>query len=327
MKISDPTWAWLFAVPLIPSVIVAIFVLYHLLIDRVLRRALNNHVIILLLSCGLVESLTDIVWYIYYFRNGTSMVWTLAFCTVWVMTDSGVYVSIYILMAWASIERHILVFHPSWFGSKKTCFFFHYVPLALCILYPIIFYFIIFVIIPCDVPLNFGYRLCKRYACVSHVPWLSLWDSVGNYIVPAFITVCFSVALFIRVLYKKFHTVGRIQWKNYKKLTMQLLPISILYITLQLPPMILYAAYSAGLDWNVAFDYFVDSSNFTYWVVLFTPFACIVSLPGLRKRCKNLIFWRRGHAVNPQAFLMTRTRGDQTRTGPAAATMVRTHQH
>ena len=323
MKISDPTWAWLFGVPLIPSVLVAIFVLYHLLADRVLRRALNNHVIILLLLCGLVESLTDIVWYIYYFWNGVSMSRTFAFCTTWAMSDSGVYVSIYILMTWASIERHILIFYPSWFGSKKKCLFFHYVPLALCILYPMIFYFVIFVIIPCEVPLNFGYRLCKRYACVSHVPWLSLWDSVGHYIVTAFLTVCFSVALFVRVLYKKYRVVRRIEWKKYKRLTMQLLPISILYITLQLPPMILYAAYSAGLSWNTAFDYFVDSSNFTYWVVLFTPFACVVSLPGLRKRCKNLILCRRGHAIDPQAFSLTRSRGGQTR----AATMIRTRHH
>jgi hypothetical protein len=81
--------------------------------------------------------------------------------------------------------------------------------------------------------------------------------------------------------------------------------------------MIMYAAYSAGLSWNVAFDYFVDSSNFTYWVILFTPFACAVSLPGLEKKCKKLIFWRRGHAVGPQSMSMTRANGGQTRIAPA----------
>jgi hypothetical protein len=239
------------------------------------------------------------------------------------MSDSGLYVAIYILMAWASIERHVLVFYPRWFGTKRKCFFYHYIPLAACILYPLIFYFVIFVIIPCDVPLDYSYRLCHRYACVSHVSWLSLWDSVGHYIIPAFITVIFSIALLIRVLYSRYRMQGRIEWRNYKKLTLQLLPISALYIALQLPPMIMYAAYSAGLSWNVAFNYFVDSSNFTYWVILFTPFACLVSLPDLEKKCKKVIFfWRRNRSVRPHSMSMTRPNMGQTRAPAAAAETV-----
>jgi hypothetical protein len=104
---------------------------------------------------------------------------------------------------YASIERHILIFYPKWFGSgKKNVFFFHYLPLVICIL------------------------------------WLTI------------ITVIFSVSLFVRVLYSRYRIQRRIDWRNYKKLTLQLLLISVLCIALQLPPMILYAAYSAGLHWD-----------------------------------------------------------------------------
>jgi hypothetical protein len=65
MTISNIVLSLLYLVPMILSVIVTIFVLYHLLIDRALRIALNNHIIILLLSSGFIESVIDGMWYIY----------------------------------------------------------------------------------------------------------------------------------------------------------------------------------------------------------------------------------------------------------------------
>ncbi len=318
MSISKIVWSWLYIVPLIPSVIVAIFALYHLLIDRVLRRALNNHVFITLLSDVLIVCLTDIVWYIYYFRNGTVLISTPAFCIAWIMVDSALYVSVSILTAWASIERHILIFYPNWFGSRKKCFFFHYIPLAVCLLYPATFYIVNLIIIPCDVPFNYHYTDCGRYSCISNISWLALWDSIGHYIMPVFTTVIFSVVLFVRVLYSRYRTRRRIDWRNYRKLTLQLLPISVLCIALQFPPMIMYAAYSAGLSWSTGSNYYYDASNFTYWVILFTPYACVVSLPDLRTKCRKVIFfWRRNRAVGPQPQVMARPNLRQMRAAVA----------
>ncbi len=313
MTISHIVWSWLFLVPLIPSVIVAIFGLYHLLMDRALRRALNNHVLILLLSWGLIICFTDIVPYIYYFRNGTSMLQTPAFCTAWTMADSAPYVSFSMLMSWGSIERHILIFHSNWFRSKRKCFFLHYLPFVVCLLYPATFYIVTMIIIPCDIPFDYSYSDCTRYGCVAVTPWVSRWDSIVHYITPAFITVIFSITLFVRVLYKRYRAQGRIDWRNYRKLTLQLLPISILYIALQFPPMIMYAAYTVGLSWNVAASYYGDALTFTYWVILFNPFACIVSLPELKTKCRKVIFfWRRRRAVVPQILSNTRPNAGQT---------------
>jgi hypothetical protein len=114
---------WLYLVPIIPSVLVTIFNLYHLLSSRALHTAPNNHVIILLLSCGLIQTLTSIVWYIHYYRTGTVLSSTPTFCGTWVFIDS-------------SMERHILVFYPNWFATKSKRFLFHYLPLAICILWP-----------------------------------------------------------------------------------------------------------------------------------------------------------------------------------------------
>jgi hypothetical protein len=306
MTISNNLRGSLFILPLIPSVIVAIFNLYHLLINRALRTALNNHAIILLLCCGLVESLTDIPWQIYVYRNGVVLVSTPAFCTAWAFLSSSMYISIFILMAWASMERHILVFYPNWFRTKKNRLYLHYLPLATCIVYPVIFYFLFFIVLPCNAPIYYIFAECGLYACILRFHWTSLWDSIAHYIMPAFTTVIFSVALFVRVVYKRYRARGQIDWRNYKKMTAQLLPISVLYIAMQLPVMILYAGYSGGLSYRVGINYYSDGFYFTYWVVLLTPFATVISLPDLKTKCRNLLFWRRNRAVQPVAIEMAR---------------------
>ncbi|CAF0770699.1 unnamed protein product [Adineta ricciae] len=104
------TRAWLMLVLLIPSVLVTIFDLYHFLRFSSLRKALNNHVIILLLICALIESLTDIIWHIYFYFNTSVMSFTYQFCKTWAVVGPSMYVAAFTLMAWASIERHILIF-------------------------------------------------------------------------------------------------------------------------------------------------------------------------------------------------------------------------
>ena len=155
MVLSSYIHGWLYLVPLIPSILVAILVLYHSLNSRVLRTALNNHVIILLLSCGLIENLTDIIWCIDYYWTGFALSPTPAFCVTWIFMSSTLYVAVSILTAWVSIERHILIFHSNWLGTKIKCFFFHYLPLAVCIMWPSVFYFVMFIIVPCSVKFNF----------------------------------------------------------------------------------------------------------------------------------------------------------------------------
>ena len=307
MSISFVIWSWLFLVPVIPSVIVAIFTLYHLISNRTLRSALHNHVIILLLIFGLIVSLTDVIWLIYYFRMGIALSTTPAFCLVWLMIGSAIYVLIQVLMAWASIERYILIFYPNVLGTKTKRFLFHYLPLIICVVYPTIFYFIVFIILPCDRPFYYRAPLCARYLCLSQYSWLALWDSFFHFLLPAFIIGIFGITLFLRVLFTRYRVHRRIDWKKYRKLTLQLLPISIVYMALKCPPMIMFAVYTAGVDLGVGGKYFVDSIFFSYWSILFTPFASVISLPNLRAKCTKFIcFWRRREAVVPQRFPMAR---------------------
>ncbi|CAF1063595.1 unnamed protein product [Adineta steineri] len=307
----DDTWITLG--PLIPSILVSIFNLYHLLSDRALRKALNNHVIILLLCFGLIAEVTINVWYIYILQNGVVPSQTPAFCYVYALLNSSLFIIIYLLMMWAAIERHILVFHANLFKTKRKRLLFHYTPLALCIIWPTAFYITTLFIIPCSIPLDYTSNACGRYSCIIQARWVALFDSIGHYMVPTFLIVFFSVALFVRVLYKRYRVRKQIEWRNYKKMSLQLLPISMVYIILQFTWVIMYAAYSAGVSRSVGASFYTDIRAFSGWTVLFTPFATVMSLPELGKKCRQLIFfWRPQRAVHPQPFTVNRQKMNQT---------------
>lgn len=319
MPISNYIRSWLLLVPMIPSIAVIIFDLYHFIGNRTLRTAINNHVIILLLFCALVEQITDLAWQSHYYRTGTALISTPVFCYCWVFMSAWMYISSFFLMAWASIERHMLIFHAHCFSTKYKRFFFHYLPLSSCILWPLLFYLLTIFIIPCNTSIRYNRRFCSLYNCVIAPYWSSMVDSIGNYVVPSFITVIFSVALFVRVVRSRYNVRRRLEWRNYKKMALQLLPLSTLYLLLQFPPMTLYAAYSAGLPWSVAADYYSDTLFFSIWTIQLTPLACTLSLPDLKMKCQDcLFFWRRRNPVGPQ--LPSQTQPTARRGGVSALT-------
>ncbi|CAF1020098.1 unnamed protein product [Adineta ricciae] len=88
------------------------------------------------------------------------------------------------------------------------------------------------------------------------------------------------ITLIIRVIYTCYRIQQRIQWRNYKKMASQLIPISIIYIILDLPVIIMYTLYVSGLvPSTIRSSYYNDSLFFLYWIILFTPFATVFSLP------------------------------------------------
>ncbi|CAF1292325.1 unnamed protein product [Adineta steineri] len=287
--------------------------------DRTLRNALHNHVIIAIVFVGLIMQCFDVTALIYNLRTGTILVSTRTFCLAWVFIRYIGLIGITNLVAWASIERHILIFQPNLVRTKTKRFFLHYLPLVICMMSPGVFYFVIFFIVPCSITMNYNKVACGYYSCVSVTPSVGLYDSIVNYIIPPFIIVIFSVALIVRVLASKCRTRQRIEWRNYRKMAIQLLSISFLYMLLYCPAMFLYAAYTAGLPRNIAADYYSDSNYFAYYAIVFAPFICALSLPELRTKFK--IFFpccrRCRAAVGPQPLMMTRTKAGPT-ASPAA---------
>ncbi len=105
------------------------------------------------------------------------------------------------LMAWASFERHILIFHSHLFNQKWKKICFHYMPPFIFMIYMIIFYIYVIFIIQCDNYLSFN-GICL-IPCYLNDPTLDLWEIIFYGIFTTISILVFSCALLVRVYRSK----------------------------------------------------------------------------------------------------------------------------
>jgi hypothetical protein len=217
------------------------------------------------------------------------------------------------LVGWAAIERHILIFHQNLISTKIKRLLFHYLPLIVSGIYPFVYYFVILFILPCSIPINSKKTRCGLTNCAYENGSTALWDGIINNLMPIFSIVIFSIALVVRVWCNKYRMGQRFQWKNYRKMTFQLLSISAIYFVFLFPPMILLTAYSAGLSYSFGADFYSASLYFSYFVTILIPFVCTVVLPELRAKFLKMtrIYRRPIRTVGPEIFIMNRLAGSR----------------
>ena len=288
MPVSYPIRSLLYLIFLIPSVICAIFCLYYFITNRALRNALNNHVVIFILGFGVFLNLTDIVWFIDFYRTRRVPIFTRSFCFTWGYIDYAVFVVITLLVAWASIERHILIFHHHLTATPIKRFFLHYLPLTICVVYPFAYYFVIYFILPCEIVLKETRIGCGVLDCAQSITAVGVWDSIAHNVVPICMIAIFSLALLARVWYSKYRVHQRMHWRNYRKMAIQLLSITGIYLIIVFPSMVLFTMDAAGVLDPSAYDFYSSSYYFSYFTVLLTPFVCVVALPELRSKLRRM---------------------------------------
>ncbi|CAF4299086.1 unnamed protein product, partial [Adineta steineri] len=167
---------WIFLISNVFSFICCLFVLYHLLFDSTLRRGLHNHVMIILLIMCLIAELTTIPWTMYLFLYGVAWIQTPTFCMIWKFFDTATYTTTAKLVGWASIERHILIFHDQWVSTKKKRFFIHYLPLIFIVLYGVVVYGTITPINDCNRPFYYFIPMCAYSSCVYNSLAFGLYE-------------------------------------------------------------------------------------------------------------------------------------------------------
>jgi hypothetical protein len=307
--ISDSIRFWSYLIFLIPSIICSLFALYHLLFDRTLRHALNNHVIIVTLIIGLICEVTDYPWLLYYYFHEGMWERSFTFCQIWGFIDWGLYITQTVLFAWATIERHILIFHDRWLLTKKKRFFIHYLPLIALLLYCLTLYSIVYFFPPCQNSVNYFYVTCFD-ACLFDGGAFSIFDTVIDEVSPIFVIVISSIALLLRILWYKCHLRRPIQWRKHRKMTIQLLSISFLYLVFPLP----FTLVDFMLVCGFPLDNLVNFRQYTlflnYFMMLFFPFICILSLSELRTKFINIFDLRqqaRRIGLQPLIIRITRT--------------------
>ncbi|CAF4104787.1 unnamed protein product [Adineta steineri] len=287
------------------SILCTGFVLYHLLFDRILRQAMNNHVIIILLIINFLIETIDMPFILRFYRFPTTWYITVSLSQFWSFIDYGFYSAQLILFAWAAIERHILIFHDRWVSTKRKRFFFHYFPIAIIIIYCFMYYLVVIVFLACKTmnvqnPIN-GVPV----PCVYNYSFYVKWDLFCHQIIPSIIIAVFSIGLLARVLHQKTRLHRAIEWRKQRKMTIQLLSTAVVYQVFNFPWAFLQFCHFLNLPIDEDRQVFRVAFFSPYYVIGFLPFLCCASLPELMKRMKKLLFWqRRPQIVHPEILSM-----------------------
>lgn len=299
---------WLYLIFLIPSIICAIFVLYHLIHDRNLICALNNHVIIVLLFTVVFCQGTMYPWMLYYYYHGNNWLRSFVFCTIWAFIDWAVYVLQLLLFAWASIERHILIFHDKWVSTKKKRILVHYFPLISIIVYWAIFYSFVFFYSSCANVFDNTQMICVSICLFESFSFRTV-EMLFHYIIPCCIIIFLSMALFLRILWQKHRMHQPILWRNHRKMTIQLLSISVLYLLVTVPWAIMIFLRICGLPAHIGASFESFTFFASYYIVLFFPFFSVISLPELRNKLKIVLHLpRTRRPVGPEPLTLRDTK-------------------
>ena len=106
-----------------------LFVTYQLLAHRALRQALHNHAILVNLCFNTIVVMIDLPFILSYLYLEHVLPVTAGYCLIWQFIDYGIWFTDIFVTFWASIERHILIFHSNWLNTAKNRFLIHWLPL------------------------------------------------------------------------------------------------------------------------------------------------------------------------------------------------------
>lgn len=276
---------WLLLVFLVPAISVSLFVLFRILHERTSRNTLSNHIIILLVVAGLIMQVTVFPWMLHRYRHEGTWEISYSFSVMWLFLDWGLTTIQNMLFAWATVERHILVFHDRWLRTKKNIFLLHYLPSIVIVLYCIIYYCIVFFFPPCENRyVHFEMDLCLTRTN----SWLT-YETTVHMIYPILVIVLFSFLLLMRIIWQKHPVHQSMRWRKHRKMTLQLLSISLLYLFFLSPATVTNSVILTGVSHESIADAHGLTIYLTYFLILLTPFVCALSLPKTRTRTRAII--------------------------------------
>jgi hypothetical protein len=284
----------LFLIGQLLSIPCYLFVTYHFLVHKSLRYALHNHVILLLLLFNFIDLTIDVSMTMSYSLLGYVSLFSPLRCLVWQFVDYGIWYGSISLMFWASVERHILVFHSNLIRTKRKRIIFHYIPLIFFTIYTPILYFYLIFIYPCDRIFDAKSIRCGSICYLNMAPiWFIYYDSLANYTIPILLITVFSGVLILRFVQQKQRLKQATKWRQCRKMIIQLALVSISYLVFDLPYIIIVIVQSSGypdFGSNILSPYI---TRLVYVPSIVLPYATLLSLPGLRQKLSVLLFWKR----------------------------------
>jgi hypothetical protein len=241
--------------------------------------------------------LTDVPFILNFYRFGTTWKLTVRFSQFWTFIDYGFYSAQAILFAWATVERHILIFNDGWVSTKKKRFFLHYLPVIIILTYCFIYYLTVVVFLSCPYMNSQSPINGVPAPCLYDQGFSVTWDLVCHQIIPTFVIEISSIALLVRVLYQNGRVRQRIQWRKQRKMAIQLLSITLLYQLLNFPWSFIEFCQLVNLPVDVEHKAFTVAYFLPYYLISCFPFVCCGTLPELQKKLNKLLFWQRQRRI------------------------------
>jgi len=138
---------------------------------------------------------------------------------------------------------------------------------------------------PCDDrEWDFTVNVCGNNACyLSGNDVLATFDWLVNASLPIIVIILANIALVIRVIQQKHRRQQAITWSKRRRMTLQLLSISSLYLVIWLPSIIvglIQQFYTSKHLSQIQDDYI---SDLTYLICIFLPWISIGLLPEFMK--------------------------------------------
>lgn len=269
---------WMLLIFGVPSLICSLYIIGHVFYDRAKWNALHNQLIIVIIVLNLIFILTDFSWMLDSLRHaGKVLSATPAFCLTWWFLDYSLYSAQTVILAWASIERHLLIFSNQLMSVKRKRILYHYLPPSLLLVYVFIFYAAVIFALPCQNKFDFHREECGSYPCFYQVRILIVWDAFFHSVVPTMIIAICNIALLYRIFVHKRRLQQSIQWRKYRHMAIQLLTISGVYLFLNFPlTVIMLVQLVASSEPQLGFGAQLYVFILTYSVILSLP--CVVCL-------------------------------------------------
>ncbi|CAF3413521.1 unnamed protein product [Rotaria socialis] len=269
----------------IPAIIISLLIFVFFINHRTTLNALQNQALLLLLIVGFVELTADLPMPIRYYYLGYVTPATPGYCNWWTFFEYSIHLISELLMATISIQRHALIFSANLFRSRLNLYVLYYAPLAICVTYPFIFYIFIILISPCDgTQWDYTSNLCGYANCyLLYNRFLGMYDWAANNGSPAIIIMLANFALVLRVIRHKRRQQGGYSWKKQRRMTLQLVFISSLYLFAWLPSLaigVTQIMISPSFLANIQTDYTLD---FMYLISLLSPWVYIKLLPDFQR--------------------------------------------
>jgi hypothetical protein len=307
-SVPSQVFFYIFVLLDIPSVLCSLLLFYYFIRIPELRNQLqSNQIIIYLLLGSCLVTAVDIPLILPYLQNHyyiESMKYPYLFCVFWSIYDYAMYSLNLWLMALASLERYLLIFFKQLVTkNRKRRFFLYYLPVIVIVLFIVFWYLYLITFYPCpQTQFDLTQIICGTpcYIIEGSVT-IRNTDWILAALLPVFLTILFVFILILHVLYQKNKISRRLMqrgtWKRTRKMFLQLLPITFIFLAFNMP-LIIVGLLAISNPWYDTTPYFYVSP-LVYCLSVFMPFAVLSKQTVIRQRFFTLLRLRRPNRTVP----------------------------